>query len=84
MSFYTFMMRQYKNSNTPAGDLAGDMKRDTENFPRNPSCKYRGWYDIIRDYLMRKGACDTCLEIFDECWEEYVRCEKEKKKLKRN
>ena len=67
MTFYTFMMRNYKNSNSPAGDLARDMKR---------------WHTIIYDHLVRNGACDACLETFEECWEEYVRCEK--KKLKRN
>ena len=26
MSFYTFMMRKYKGTNTPEGDLAADME----------------------------------------------------------
>lgn len=82
MTFYTFMMRNYKNSNNPAGDLARDMKSDSENFPRNRPCKFKGWHDIIYNHLVRNDACDACLKTFEECWEEYVRCEK--KRLKRN
>ena len=48
----------------------------------NRACKFKGWHDIIHNHLVRSGACDACLETFEECWEEYVRCEK--KKLKRN
>ena len=69
MNFYNYMIRNYKTS-------------DSEHFPRNRACKFKGWHDIIHNHLVRSGACDACLETFKECWEEYVRCEK--KKLKRN
>lgn len=82
MTFYTYMTRNYLNSDCPAGDLARDMKFDSENFPRNRPCKFKGWYAIIRSYLERNGACSACIDTFEECWEEYVECEK--KKLKRN
>lgn len=82
MTFYTFMMRNYKNSDSPAGDLAGDMKSNSEKFPINRSCKFRGWHDIIYNHLVINGACGACLETFEKCWEEYVKCEK--KRLKRN
>ena len=78
MTFYTFMMRNYKCTNIPAGDLAEDMKLDSEKFPRNR----QGWHAILHDYLVENDACSDCLEVFEECWEEYVRCEK--KKLNRN
>lgn len=82
MTFYTFMIRNYENDNTPAGDLARDMKRDTESFPRNSSCKYKGWHEQIYNYLFVNKACRECLKTFNECWEEYVKCEK--KRLNKN
>lgn len=80
MSFYNYMVRKYRNCDSPAGDLARDMARDSENFPRNRPCKFKGWHDIIHNHLVRNDACDACLETFEECWEEYVRCEKKKSK----
>ena len=82
MTFYTFMTRNYKNSDSPAGDLARDMKSDYEKFPRNRPCKFDGWHKLIRKYLEENDACAGCLETFEECWKEYVQCEK--KRLKRN
>nr|DAW88634.1 MAG TPA: YozE [Bacteriophage sp.] len=82
MTFYTFMTRNYKNSDSPAGDLARDMKSDYEKFPRNRPCKFNGWHKLIRKYLEENDACTGCLETFEKCWKEYVQCEK--KRLKRN
>lgn len=82
MTFYTFMMRNHLNDNTPAGNLAKDMKRDKESFPRNRPCKFNGWHSIIWDYLQSRNACREYLEVFDKCWKEYVKCEK--KRLNRN
>lgn len=82
MTFYTYMTRNYLNEDSPAGDLAQDMRHEKETFPRNRSCKFDGWYQLIRSYLLRKNACMGCLATFDECWEEYVRCEK--KRLNKN
>ena len=76
MTFYTYMMRTHKGQITNAGDLAYDMERDKEDFPRNSSCKFDDWHEIILVHLYRHNACDECLETFEECWEEYVRCEK--------
>ena len=76
MTFYTYMMRTHKTRITNEGDLARDMERDKEHFPRNRSCKFDGWHRIILDYLVDNAACDECLEVFEKCWEEYVRCEK--------
>ena len=62
MNFYNYMIRNYKTSDSPAGDLARDMARDSEHFPRNRACKFKGWHDIIHNHLVRSGACDACLE----------------------
>lgn len=47
MNFYNYMIRNYKTSDSPAGDLARDMARDSEHFPRNRACKFKGWPIII-------------------------------------
>lgn len=82
MTFYAFMMKNYLNEDAPAGDLAQDMHRNKEEFPKNRSCKFDGWHTVILDYLQSRNACRECLETFDECWEEYVECEK--KRLNKN
>jgi uncharacterized protein YozE (UPF0346 family) len=82
MTFYTFMMRNCKNDDSPAGDLARDMKSDSEKFPRDRPCKFKGWHEQLYKYLVENDACLDCLRTFEERWEEYVRCEK--KRLKRS
>ena len=69
MTFYTYMMRPYKTRLTREGDLARDMEKDKERFPRNAVCKFDGWYRIIHNYLTQNGVCE-------KCWKEYVQCEK--------
>ena len=76
MCFYRYMMRNYRGTNTPEGDLAKDMERDREHFPMNGRGKYDGWHRLIRDHLVRNHACRECLAVFERCWEEYVACEK--------
>ena len=78
MTFYTFMMRNYFTSDSPAGDLARDMKEDPEKFPRNRPCKFDAWRGIIYLYLIKRGATCDCLDIFEECWEEYLDVQKRK------
>lgn len=34
MTFYTFMMKNYLDEDAPAGDLAQDMHRNNEEFPK--------------------------------------------------
>ncbi len=85
MNFYNYMVRNHINKDGPRGDLARDMKEDKEKFPKNGVGKYRGWYKIIKDYLVRQGACDGCIEIFEECWLEYealerAKCDKRRQK----
>lgn len=42
MSFYRFMMRNYRGKDTPEGDLAYDMERNKDTFPKNGRGKYDG------------------------------------------
>ena len=76
MSFYTFMMRKYKGTNTPEADLAADMELDKYSFQRNSTGKFKARHRLIREHLERNDACEACLDVFERCWEEYVRCEK--------
>jgi uncharacterized protein YozE (UPF0346 family) len=72
MQFYTWMIRNYLNKNSPKGDLANDMKGN-DSFPCNTHPgKYNGWHKVIHGYLERHNACTECLAAFEECWEEYV------------
>jgi len=82
MTFYTYMMRNHSGQDTPAGDLADDMKWDKENFPRNGVGKFDGWHSLIRRYLEREGACYDCLRVFEECWRDYELTERRRLKMK--
>ncbi len=73
MQFYTWIIRNFRNENSPRGDLAKDMERDKTHFPRNTRPgKYSSWHKLIRGYLERNHACDSCLETFEDCWKEYL------------
>jgi len=73
MQFYNWMKKNYENDDTERGDLFEDMKRD-KNFPRNTNPgKYDGWFEIIFRHLVNTGACDEALDVFEECWREYVK-----------
>lgn len=76
MSFYTFMMRRYKGTNTPEADLAADMELDKNSFQRSCTGKFNARHRLIREHLERNDACEACLEVFERCWKEYVACEK--------
>ena len=78
MTFYTFMMRKYSNADGGKHDFAMDMKKDKKDFPKNPPHKLDGWYRIIKSYLLKQGACTGCMQVFEECWKEYVVCVKRK------
>ena len=76
MSFFTYMMRNYKGSNTPEGDLAHDMELDENSFPKNCTGKFKARHRLIREHLEACDACSDCLAVFERCWKEYVECEK--------
>ena len=42
MTFYTFMMRNHRGKQTPAGDLAGDIYRDRNSFPATAKASLTG------------------------------------------
>lgn len=83
MNFYNYMTRNYLVEDGPKGDLARDMREDKATFPKNGVGKFRGWYKIIKDYLVSQGACYNCMETFEECWSEYEASERAKRYRRR-
>ena len=82
MTFYNVMMRNYRNGEGAKRDLACDMHDDKEKFPKNGARKFDGWHKILREYLEGQGACDDCLDTFEECWKEYEQCERKRLKMR--
>lgn len=78
MTFYTYMMKNYKNADGMKGKLARNMHDDKEHFPKNGQSKFKGWHTLIRDYLIKEGASYTILDAFDDAWEEYELCERKR------
>lgn len=72
------MIRKYLNGNCKKSDLAHDMHLDKSNFPRNGKGKYTGWHKVIYEYLTDRDACHDAILVFEECWKEYLECEKKK------
>lgn len=64
MTFYDWMLNKYLQKDTPRGDLANDMKRESD-FPGY------GDYEIILAYLKYKNACEECIAVFKRCWRDY-------------
>lgn len=65
MNFYDWMVKKNLKKDTPEGDLARDMVRSGD-FPHTDDM------ETISTYLSEKNACMECLEIFLECWQEYM------------
>jgi hypothetical protein len=65
MRFSRWLVKNYKNSDTPIGDLARDVANDRD-APRHRSGK-RGW----ETYLSFRHACRGCLEALDDAFELY-------------
>lgn len=78
MTFYSYMTRNFMDEKSQRGKLARDMKWDKNKFPRNGRRKYNAWHDIIYNYFVMNGACENCIHAFEECWKEYVECERKK------
>lgn len=72
MTFYTYMIRNYKGKRQAFGDLADDLYKDKKAFPRNNGRNYKADRLTIRRYLEANGACSACLECFEKAWVEYV------------
>ena len=65
MTYYRWMIRNYTNEVSLAGDLARDMKTDAA-FPRKEG------RNGILDYLFRHRADRSCIRAFDETWRIYA------------
>lgn len=77
MTFKTWMKRKYIDSTDRKGKLAQDIWTD-DKFPMNGNGKFDGWRRVIEQHLQRCGADPIYVEMFEQCWEEYVKCEKER------
>ncbi|MBG9319425.1 hypothetical protein I4J37_06525 [Corynebacterium belfantii] len=64
MKFYEWIIEKYLGKNNPQGDLAGDMARD---FYTGPNTR-----KAILAHLNRCAAITECIEVFEECWQEYA------------
>ena len=76
MTFYRYMEQNYYEKEGSKADLENDMVSDEEGFPARLGIKDRDGHGVIRRYLESCQACDACLDVFEECWKEYVECEK--------
>ena len=65
MTYYRWMIRNYTNEVSLAGNLARDMKTDAA-FPRKEG------RNGILDYLFRHRADRSCIRAFDETWRIYA------------
>ena len=73
MRFFTYVTRKYVDDPTMKGVLARSMKKDKDNFP-----KTRISHRVVRAYFVQSGASERCLDAFEECWEEWKQCERNK------
>lgn len=84
MTFYSYMMKTHRGTETGEGKLAGVMGKDRERFPRNGPVKYDGWHRLIRDHIHRNPAYAGLAPVFEACWEQYEQLEREKRRRYRN
>jgi uncharacterized protein YozE (UPF0346 family) len=67
MSFYDWCMGKHLGRNTPAGDLAADMKHDV-GFPRTATDK-----SVLESYLHSKHACKEAMRTFNVAYRAFDR-----------
>ena len=83
MLFYNYMIRRYKRLDSSAGWLAHAMRMDRERFPKNSIRKLEAWKPLIFGYMKSHPELYSgCMDAFENCWEDYVKCEKSR--LSRN
>lgn len=70
MQFYTWMKRNYMNDLTAKGTLARSMVTDVW-WPKQLDRRVR-----ILKQLKCRNSSEKCIAAFEECWEEYEKCEK--------
>ena len=73
--YFRNWLRRFEKDQNPRGDLARDVLSD-ENFPCEKNEKLKKRQINIRNYLEGAGACEGCLDAFDDAWKEYERCVK--------
>lgn len=73
MTFYAWLMKNHRGEDTPLGDLANDMRRESKSFPRATG------YRRNRIYLELRNATIGCLDAFEEAWIEYTQYKREQK-----
>lgn len=61
---YKQYILQFKNEDSAIGDLAYDISKDPD-FPDSED------YDDIYMYLRRRNACDECLEVAEETFNDF-------------
>lgn len=76
INFYDFMQEKYSGKDTPAGDLANDMKNDPKIFDL---CKMFCSKQEIALYLKEKGACTEALQTFNKCWSYFLKLKRQNK-----
>ena len=64
MSFYDWLVENFKHTRSPIGDLARDVAAD-ETLPKNAGNRE------IKKYLDDCSACADCIYAFEEAWNEY-------------
>lgn len=64
---FGFWLSQQRHRNDRVGDLASDVKRDTQWPPRLMT------KDGIESYLRLRGACEEAIEAFKQAWKEWDR-----------
>jgi len=67
MKSYKMWIKQFRQEETPRGDIAREIK-DDKNFPATTSKKK------IINYLERLTACDGAIRTFHETYLEYKQC----------
>lgn len=63
-TFYRWVIENCTGRDDPVGDLAYDMKRDSDNYPKRKS------YEDQKSYLYRRGG-SLVVDAFEEAWQEY-------------
>lgn len=62
--FKSWLAKRYSGKHSAKGDLCRDIKSDKNISGRLSKEKVKG-------YLKRCGACNECIEVFEEVWKEY-------------
>lgn len=64
-TFYSWMIQNHFQDDTPIGDLARDMKSDGQRIVRATR------YSRNRAYLSLRNAAPECIDAFEAAWSEY-------------